>query len=61
VERSENEKFTCLCTREYLTFESLSRHQKTCRQWKDSQTAAEPSVESDDSEQGTFIDAYTLN
>jgi len=59
VHRSDNEKFTCLCTKEYLTYESLYRHQKTCQQWNEHQTAVESSTDSSDSEQGIFVSTET--
>jgi hypothetical protein len=43
VLRSENQKFKCCCTKEYITYESLCRHQKNCQQWKDYQTTQESS------------------
>ena len=38
--RSENDKFSCVCTKEYDVYQSLVRHQVTCQAWKDRQAEA---------------------
>jgi len=35
VTRSEDEKFICVCGKEYLVHSSLRRHQNSCNTWKD--------------------------
>jgi len=35
VVRSEDEKFVCICGQDYLVYQSISRHQKDCKTWKD--------------------------
>jgi hypothetical protein len=59
IHRDEDEKFHCLCGKEYVLYDSLCRHHKNCRQWKDHQTSRELTIESNDSEQSRSINTLT--
>src|SRR2546423_9250188 len=39
--RSETQKFECICGESYEIYQSISRHQNSCQQWKTYQTDQE--------------------
>ena len=59
IHRGDDEKFHCICGKEYTLYGSLYRHHKNCRQWKDHQTTRESSIESTDSERGILFSTLT--
>jgi uncharacterized Zn-finger protein len=54
ISRAEDQTFHCLCGKKYSIYPSLYRHQKHCHQWKDRESHQRHSIDSNDSEQGTF-------
>jgi hypothetical protein len=34
VQRAENERFKCICSKEYKVYQSLIRHQRHCEAWQ---------------------------
>jgi len=54
IGRSENAKFVCICDKGYHVGQSLHRHQKSCRQWKDHQSSLDPDFDSEISVQGNI-------
>jgi len=50
VVRAENDRFKCMCGKEYDVYQSLVRHQKTCGAWQDRERAAAVDIEESDEE-----------
>ena len=42
TERAENDRFNCICSKQYDVYQSLVRHQKICKPWQDNQAAVIP-------------------
>jgi uncharacterized Zn-finger protein len=54
IRRSENEKFVCICGKDYEAGQSLQRHQKNCHQWKDHEASYEVDSDSEMSVRGNI-------
>jgi len=50
VVRAENDRFKCLCGKEYDVYQSLVRHQRTCNVLQEQEAAAEAAREELNSE-----------
>jgi len=50
VVRAENDRFKCVCGKEYDVYQSLVRHQRTCNVLREQEAAAEAAQEELDSE-----------
>src|SRR5436190_19368381 len=55
LNRSESEKFVCICNKGYYIWQSLYRHQKSCQQWKDYESRQDLDSDSEISIQGDFL------
>jgi len=62
VQRSENEKFVCICDKSYHIWQALHRHQKGCQRWKDHEASLNSDSDSEMSVLGNFyIHCILLN
>lgn len=60
IRRSGNEKFVCICGKDYHVCHSLYRHQKYCQQWKDHEATDNIDSDSEISIQGNIYIHYIL-
>ena len=55
IYRTEDEKFVCVCGKDYYVRQSLYRHQKSCQQWKDHESYHDPDSDAEISIHGNFL------
>jgi hypothetical protein len=41
MRQENNEKFKCICTKEYKVYQSLKRHQQSCNAWQNREITQE--------------------
>ena len=54
IQRSNNQKFVCICKKDYHIWQALLRHQKSCQQWKDHEATHDIDSDSEISLQGSI-------